>query len=238
MIKAAITLILALATCTVRAEFIIDPPSSDPFIQQLTGLSKVIDTAGQITISVRECGHPNAFWNRQETIILCTELIQKINTSQQNTIRHGTTPKDASIIATGEMLFIVLHEIAHAIIQRHQIAITGREEDAADQFAAWMLILSSDPMFYVGASNFFAAPKNMFGEFPKERTPLTDEHSLDMQRRAQLVCWGLGKHPQIFSQVANYIKMTRNRAQRCQDEYEALMTNTPKVFAAAIKKRP
>jgi hypothetical protein len=41
---------------------------------------------------------------------------------------------------TGNMLFVVLHEMAHAAISEMGLPVLGREEDAADSFAATRLI--------------------------------------------------------------------------------------------------
>lgn len=227
-----LSLLFALFATTAHAEFVIE--SNHPALQPIAQLSGKIDTAGPILVLHRPCGTPNAFWDRQQTITICSELTDRAESKAQDALRHGRDRETVFSNSTGEILGVFFHELAHALIQRHNIAFTGREEDAADQFAAWSLIQINNPTIYIGAINFFAEPRKVFGTFSSNRS-LTGEHGLNLQRRAQLVCWGYGKSPRLFDQLAAHIGITPDRLHRCRAEYESLMANTPRVFAAALR---
>jgi hypothetical protein len=135
----------------------------------------------------------------------------------------------------GQLTFVVLHELGHALIDRHRIPFSGREEDTADQFAAYVIMKMNNFQAYLGATNFFAERDHLLHIFGKRQ--LTDEHGLNIQRRAQLVCWGYGRNAQSVQVMAQRIGLTPARLQRCPEEYAQLMQNTPRLFAASWKQQ-
>jgi hypothetical protein len=62
-------------------------------------------------------------------------ILQKIAPAQ--TTPNGVTRMDA-IVAL--VLDVFLHEVGHAVFDYNKVPILGREEDAADQFAAYTLL--------------------------------------------------------------------------------------------------
>lgn len=216
-----------------RADFIISPPSDHPITKAISRLSDMIDTNGPIFVSIQPCGTINAQFDGHSTITICTELLDHAESVAINATRNGVSREVAFASASGYGLFVFLHETAHALIKRHQLPFTGRNEDAADQFAAWFTIQMNPPQIYIGAVNSLAEPRKIFSV--SSNKALTDEHGLPLQRRAQLICWGYGKSPENFARIAQYIGMSRDRLARCKSEYDDLMSNTPRVFAAALK---
>jgi Putative metallopeptidase len=58
---------------------------------------------------------------------------------------RGLSPKDRQGLAefvAGNMLFALLHEAGHAVVNELGLPVLGREEDAADSFAATRLIIA------------------------------------------------------------------------------------------------
>ena len=71
-------------------------------------------------------------------VTYCYELIEYIRKSApKETTDEGITPEDAVL---GAFVDIMLHEISHAIFDMLKIPVFGREEDAADQLAAFILL--------------------------------------------------------------------------------------------------
>jgi hypothetical protein len=88
---------------------------------------------------------------------------------------------DARGDAMGAMFFVVLHEMGHALIGELDLPTTGREEDAADDFA----VLTLNQMGKTGQVYAEAAAKlfHIMGSGKHAKDLLYwDEHSLDMQR--------------------------------------------------------
>ena len=219
---------------TAHAEFSVIGEPNNSIGKLANSLSSILDTNGPITIIIKPCGYVNAFWSENGTLTYCTETIQMVENRANNAIRNGISAESARAEEAGEKAFILFHELGHAMIHRHHLPFTGHEEDAADQFAAYLLMQSRDPRLYIGGINFFAEPQPLFKWYKKSE--LTDEHGLSIQRRTQLTCWGYGRSPSLFAPLANQIKISRERLQRCGEEYRNLTENTPRLFAAAIKK--
>ena len=52
-------------------------------------------------------------------------------------VAPGLSPTDSVV---GPTLEVFLHEMAHAVFELFRLPVLGREEDAADQIAAYMLL--------------------------------------------------------------------------------------------------
>ena len=121
----------------------------------------------------------------------------------------------------GNMLFVLLHELAHAAIADLELPVVGREEDAADEFAiVRMLWVGSAFTRSVLADAtkgwFFSARRDR-----KEGEPLAfyDEHSLDQQRAYQIVCLMVGHDPNAMADLANEMKLPADRRESCKRDF-------------------
>ncbi len=77
-------------------------------------------------------------WYNDEVITVCYELLADVlkNASTQD-LPVGISRADTVI---GPVLDTFLHETGHAVFNMLQIPVLGREEDAADQFAAYIML--------------------------------------------------------------------------------------------------
>src|SRR6516165_3406665 len=120
----------------------------------------------------------------------------------------------------GNTLFVLLHEMGHVLIAEMRLPVLGREEDAADTFAALtMLKISTSFSQRVLA----AAAKGWFLSDRRDRQtgaePLFyDEHNLSQQRAYQIVCFMVGSDPAKFKSLADETNMPEARQQRCKEE--------------------
>lgn len=232
--RTAIAAVFLLLCGSAQAQFSISEPERKILTPLVEKLGERIETNGPIRVTVRPCGMENAWWDTRGEITYCQEIFQNIDRKRLSALQTGRIdPTNIAKTAAGEMIFVFFHELAHALIYRHKIPFTGREEDAADQFAAWMIMNMNDPNLYVGAMNFFAEPSRLFRVFGNHN--LTDEHGLNIQRRAQLACWGYGRDPGNMRTFATHIGLDERRLQRCPEEFQQLMRNTPQLFAPALK---
>jgi len=92
---------------------------------------------------------------------------------------------------SGNMLFVLLHELGHATIGELDLPVLGKEEDAADAFASLTLIHIksefSEHVLAEAAKGWFMADRRD----QKEGEPVEyyDEHGLNQQRAFQIVCY-------------------------------------------------
>ncbi len=122
---------------------------------------------------------------------------------------------------TGNMLFVLLHEMAHASITQMGLPVLGRMEDAADTFAALRLIrVGSDFSHHVlteAARGWFLADRR--DQKSGDKVAFYDEHGLNQQRAYQIVCLMVGSDDEKFKDLAKETKLPEARQDSCAGDY-------------------
>jgi Putative metallopeptidase len=122
---------------------------------------------------------------------------------------------------TGNLLFVLCHEIAHAAITQMGLPVLGRAEDAADSFASLRMIrLGSDFSHRVLAD----AAEGWFLSNRRDRQTgdiinYYDEHGIDLQRAYQIVCLMVGSDKDQFKDLASETKLPEARQDSCAGDY-------------------
>jgi hypothetical protein len=122
---------------------------------------------------------------------------------------------------SGNMLFVLLHELAHAAITQMGLPVLGKMEDAADSFAALRLIrVGSDFSRRVLTD----AAEGWFMEDRRDRkmgnkVAYYDEHGLDQQRAYEIVCLVVGSDEDKFKDLAKETKLPEERQDSCAGDY-------------------
>jgi hypothetical protein len=178
-----------------------------------------------VPIIFRDCGEPSAFWTPEnKTVTMCYELISLYNTSyeQIETPEQGFL-QQASVeqVVTATTLFVMLHELGHGLIDLFDLPITGKEEDAADQFATIVLISSDEEddkleerpsrLALLGAYFF-----QRLAHSPDSLTRqiLSNEHALAQQRYYEVMCLVLGSNTNVYGPVISLgVQMVFDAAQ-------------------------
>ena len=90
-----------------------------------------------LTIKIEGCGVVNAYYSGG-AVTICYEYIAWIHQiAAKVTLSNEISLEDAVV---GPFVDVLLHEVAHAIFDLLKIPLFGREEDAADQLAAFILL--------------------------------------------------------------------------------------------------
>lgn len=122
---------------------------------------------------------------------------------------------------SGNMLFVLLHELGHTAIGELDLPVLGKEEDAADSFASLTLIHIksefSEHVLAEAAKGWFMADRRD----KKEGEPVVyyDEHGLNQQRAYQIVCYMTGADPVRFKDLAAETKLPKDRQESCSEDY-------------------
>ena len=151
-----------------------------------------------------------------------TPYSAKIDTGVHTSLSHAPqTRQDMADFVVGNMLFVLMHEMAHAHVTEMGLPVLGREEDAADSFAA-ITLLKMGSEFSHGA--LVQAAKGWLltaeqDERQGNRLAFYDEHGLDRQRAYQIVCLMVGSDPEKFGDLADLVKMPDERQGTCQGDY-------------------
>jgi len=133
----------------------------------------------------------------------------------------------------GNMLFVLLHELGHTAIGEMDLPVLGKEEDAADSFAATRLIRIGSE--FTGRVLTEAA-EGWFMDDRRDRkegnsVPYYDVHGLDQVRAYQIVCFMVGADKDRFKDLANETKLPADRQDLCARDYSKAASS----WAAVLK---
>jgi len=126
-------------------------------------------------------GVSNAWYDSEDhSVTVCYEyLFDLARHAPKETTAAGVTPQDALIGPTAE---VFLHEVGHALFDLLEIPLLGREEDAADQVAAYVLVSLGDD--FARSSVYGVA--YMYARDAKEanvkQSTFANVHGVDWQR--------------------------------------------------------
>lgn len=187
-------------------------------------INQTLNLPYDIALHGTQCDEPNAYWSEGDTTItICYE--DAFNSRQIFTDAGDVDPDAAAINAEYATFY---HEVGHMAISVYDLPVTGREEDVADQLAAYILLSPDedgqiDPES-VQAVKDFARTFDASGEDTTEvdSGALADEHSLDMQRVYNLDCWIYGSDPVANNDLVTSGQLPEDRADGCPGEWEQL----------------
>lgn len=172
----------------------------------------------------KECGEANAYWSVDDkSMTICYE-----DAAEALQIYTDDGDPDPVASAINSEVATFYHETGHMAIDLYELPITGREEDVADQLAAYVLLTPGDdgtidPASVQAVKDFareFQGYSERDGEIDEGQ--LSDTHSLDKTRMYNLECWVYGADPVGNEDLVTDGSLPRDRADGCQDEYEKL----------------
>ena len=224
----------------------------DPIFQELYGLlrdrralEKIQEILSpfrlpeELTIKTAECGVVNSWYTRENfkpTVTICYEYLKHILESLPNeTTPAGVTPADA---AAGQFFWITLHEVGHAIFDIFDVPIFGHEEDAADNFATYIILQfgKGQARRLIGGAAW--AWRTYLGDY--KRNPMVrkriaafaDKHGLPEERFYNLLCLAFGADSIQFADADDYLPPTRSPS--CEFEYRTLVNAFHKEISPHI----
>ena len=199
------------------------------------------------------CGEVNAFYDpSNQTVHLCYEMLdwienvaavspdklKQIPGSPQRGLLPGVTRAEAIV---GAIAGIALHETGHAVFDIQEIPRLGREEDAADMVAGFVMLQFGSDVARVMIKGMFNLAYNWQAQTPNiSPAQLADSHSLWLQRGFAILCLAYGKEPDTFKDQAQ-AWLPSARQPSCAREYRQAenafrKTILPFVDQAQMKK--
>jgi hypothetical protein len=121
----------------------------------------------------------------------------------------------------GNTLVLLSHELGHVLIAEMHLPLLGREEDAADTYAALRMLTFgtsfSQHELAQAAQGWFLNDRRdqEIGEKPL----YYDEHNLNQQRAYQILCLMVGSDPDKFKGLADQMKMPETRQRSCKRDF-------------------
>lgn len=143
------------------------------------------------------------------------------------------------LFVNGNTLFTLYHELGHALVDRLQLPVLGREEDAVDSLAAWLMVPEeADPLaeeLLMAAADGHALA-DWYGE--EDDLAFWDEHSMDLQRFAAIYCLLYGSDPEGWADLADELEMPEGDRARCPATYAQVEAGWLTVLADHVRPDP
>jgi hypothetical protein len=244
------------ATDRIRIEY--EPPAN-PEHQKLYELVKerqVLETLQrmfapfrlptELTIKTQGCnGLVNSWYDHTDssapTVHMCYELLRDIlQKMPEETSPTGITPHDAVV---GQFMLWVLHELGHATFDLFQVPLLGREEDAADLFAGYIMLQFGKDQAHrwvEGASYAAHAFMKNYRQNPIVQRSLqaySSVHGLPEQRYYNFLCLAYGADPVLFADVLENEYLPKRRAGNCRYEYQTFADAFHREISPHIDQR-
>jgi hypothetical protein len=183
-----------------------------------------------VTIRTMGCdGVSNAWYERVDkrpTLSICYEYLVEIwQVMPKETAAAMVTAGDAVV---GQLFFALAHEFGHAVFDIFDIPVFGREEDAADQFATYVMLQFGDDRAHrliTGAAFSYRAFVKNAKQKPTVNVPLltfSSDHGSPEQRFYNLLCLAYGYDAKIFADLVENEYLPKTRARNCRYEYAML----------------
>ena len=185
-----------------------------------------------LRLKVEGCDGVSNAWYGDDAITVCYEYIADIlRNAPKETTPAGVTRADAIV---GPTLEVFLHEVGHAVFDYLSVPVLGREEDAADQFAAYLLLqfAKSDARRLIAG---VAYAYNLDASKPTtKKNPFADEHGLPAQRFYNVLCIAYGADSKLFADLVEKGYLPKERAEGCESEYEQVTRAMTKLIRPYI----
>jgi hypothetical protein len=211
-------------------------------LEQLETFLSPLKLQGSLVLSLEEgdaraCGAPNSYYDGRGRVHLCYSWFYLMDTevSVERTRAPNEPFTSSSLglmpgfsrneVLVGGAVSVILHEIGHALFQIQDIPLLGKEEDAADQIAALLMLQYGPKVALTTIKGTYNAWHHMNAERLQSQkgeikpAQEADEHSIDIQRAFNYLCIAYGKEPAAFQELADRL-LPRLRKDNCADEYK------------------
>jgi hypothetical protein len=173
-----------------------------------------------LTLKVKSCdGRMNAYY-WEDNVTVCYEYYAFLLTvAPEMPTPEGLSRHDALAGMTAD---VFLHETGHAVFDMLGIPFLGREEDAADQFSAFIqLQMAKDEARRLILGVAYLGSKQAQQEMARmlQSLDFADVHELPSQRYFNVLCMAYGHDPNLFADAITYWHLPERRAKNCSYEY-------------------
>jgi hypothetical protein len=211
-------------------------------LEQLKQFLSPLILPGGVTlrITTKECGETNSWWSgRKDGLFLCYEWADYAErVAPRETTIAGVTREGAVL---GGFLQVTFHELGHGMIDIYDIPVFGREEDAADQFAGFILSqFGKDVARRTLPATAYVWQQLAESEGTWRRDRFSDEHGHPLQRAYNYLCMAYGAAPDTFQYYVDKGLLPKARVFNCKREFQQITnafvkTMIPHIDQAKMK---
>jgi hypothetical protein len=190
-----------------------------------------------LKLRLSDCDGVANAWYADDVITVCYELLdQFLKNAPAQDLPIGISKADTIL---GPALDTLLHETGHAVFRMWDIPVLGREEDAADQFSAYVMLRldkgEARRMILGSAYQYKLYMPDRQATVPI--TAFSDEHSLPAQRAYNILCLAYGSEPTVFADIVEKGFLPKQRADICALEYGDIAFAFKKLIRPHIDKK-
>jgi Putative metallopeptidase len=166
------------------------------------------------------------------TVHMCYELLENIIKLSRDNVRPNVTRHDAIV---GQFMFWTLHETGHAAFDMFRVPLFGQAEDAADLFAAYVMLQFGKDQARRWIEGAAYTSDEFMADVPWDKN-YASVHGLPQQRFYNLICLAYGADPVAFAGVtenetnmmeqkgvlpkAQQGVLPKKRAENCEYEFQ------------------
>jgi hypothetical protein len=177
-------------------------------------------------------GESNAWYEASDTTVtFCYEFVADFAKAAEGAAKYGISRDDA---IDGAVAYFMLHETGHALFNLLEVPILGREEDAADQVAAWILLRAGKGVARRALGGAAWMYKHDASARKLDESDYSDVHGLDAQRLYNVLCMAYGSDPASYAPMIEKGYLPRDRAEGCHDEYEQVTFAVQKLIMKSV----
>ena len=189
-------------------------------LEKLQTLLSPVRLPKTLHISLEGCdGEADAFYEDAE-ITICYEYIDELIKNMPDEKRpSGIAPMDTVI---GPLFEVALHEFAHAMFDMLKLPVFGREEDAADQVAAYTLLQFGETesrRLIAGTAYAYHMDEKKIDSC-RSMEDYASEHGTPAQRFFNVLCIAYGADAKLYGDIVSKGYLPKSRAEFCEEEYE------------------
>jgi Putative metallopeptidase len=182
-----------------------------------------------LRLELKGCDGVANAWYEDAVVTVCYEYLEEISEKANSASRPAAITRDGALI--GPLADVFLHEASHALFDMLSIPLLGREEDAADQLAAYYVLQLPKEVklrLILGGAWAYASelkvrqPRDLYRRRLEVGRHVTfaDEHGTTAQRLYNLLCIAYGSDKELFAGVVEKGFLPQERADACEYEYQ------------------
>jgi hypothetical protein len=186
-------------------------------LETLQDLLSTFQLPRSLLLLTKDCDGVSNAWYEDNVVTMCYEFVADIYLRAPLKTTDAGITRDDTIVGT--LVQVLLHETGHALFELLEIPIFGREEDAADQFAAYLIL----QMHREDARRIIDGVTQMLWNQSTlqkaDRDAFSNVHGLPAQRFFNLICLAYGHHPWYYADIVKKGLLPEERAESCKAEY-------------------
>src|SRR6267142_1610025 len=182
------------------------------FLEKLQEITSPVRLPRTLLVKLEGCdGDANASYE-DDKIVICYEYVDELwRTMPEAETAAGVAPIDALV---GPLFDTCLHEFAHALFDMLRVPVLGREEDAADQVSAYiMLHLGKAEARRLIAGTAYAYRMEAAANPVPTFSQFANDHGTPAQRFFNLLCIAYGADAQLFGDAVGRGFLPKDRAE-------------------------